>query len=124
MNIKGLFYHGRINIAKCFMLCCIFLFGFLFCSFKVNALSFDILSSTYAGNGNDNAAVEISFDTVVGENTITENVKYIQGSGISNEDGITFEMNDIYANIITPVLNQIQYYGLCLTNQNHTLILL
>ena len=99
MNIKGLFYRGKINIAKFLMLCCIFLFVFLFSSIKVNALSFDILSSTYTGNGKNNAAVEISFDTVVGENTITENVKYVQGSGISNQDGITFEMKDIYANI-------------------------
>ena len=39
MNIKGLFYLKKINIAKVLMLGCIFLFGFLFANVKVDAVA-------------------------------------------------------------------------------------
>ena len=88
MNIKKLFYLRKINIAKLVMLSCIFLFAFFLINTKVDAqATIEILSSTYSGNGNDTDAVEVNGTT------------YIQGSGISNKDGITFKMTSMYNTI-------------------------
>ena len=88
MNIKKLFYLKKINIAKLVMLSCIFLFAFLSINTKVNALaSIEILSSTYSGNGENGDAVEVN------------GTAYIQGSGVSNADGITFKMTSMYTTI-------------------------
>ena len=84
MNIKKLICPMKTNMAKVLGFSCIFLFCFLFSCVKVNALNIDILSSTYTGNGNDNSAVTIN------------GVKYIQGTGVSHKDGVTFKLTDIY----------------------------
>ena len=99
MNNKGLFYLKKINIAKILALGCIFLFAFLFTTVKVDALgTINILSSTYSGNGNDTDAVTIGATT--GEDgSVTGGIKYIQGSGISNYDGITFEITNMYTTL-------------------------
>lgn len=91
MNIRKLFYLRKINIAKLVMVSCIFLFAFLFINTKVEAAaSITINSSTYSGNSNAinaNAAKEIN------------GTMYIQGTGISNKDGITFTLTNMYTDI-------------------------
>ena len=87
MNIKKLFYLTKINIAKLVMLSCIFLFAFFFVGNKTNAATITIKSSTYSGNAENTSPREFN------------GITYIQGSGISNEDGITFEMTNVYTDI-------------------------
>ena len=87
MNVKKSICLKMTNIAKALVLGCIFLFCFLFSSIKVGALNIDILSSTYTGNGNNNDAITIN------------GVKYIQGTGVAHQDGITFKMSNIYSSI-------------------------
>lgn len=102
MNIKGLFYLKKINIAKIFMLGCIFLFAFLFTNIKVSAAALNpninILSSTYYGNGHDTAAVTVG-GTTNQDGSVTGGIKYIQGSGVSNQDGIVFEITNMYTTL-------------------------
>lgn len=85
MNIKKLFYLLKINIAKVVVLSCVFLFAFILSNAKVEAQgTINVIGSTYSGNGGNTNKVTIS------------GIPYIQGTGIANKDGITFEIKDMY----------------------------
>lgn len=88
MNLRKFIYHKKINIAKFLMISCIFLLSIIFSTSKIDALNnINILESTYTGNGNNKNAVEIN------------DIVYIQGSGISNKDGIKFQLSEMYENL-------------------------
>ena len=85
-----LFYLGKINIAKVLVLGCIFIMS-LFCGEVAKAApSVTILSSTSKGN--------VTGDNAYDAKTIT-GISYIQGTGISDKDGIKFELTNAYEDI-------------------------
>ncbi|MBR3891272.1 MAG: hypothetical protein IKJ30_04285 [Bacilli bacterium] len=85
-----LFYLGKINIAKVLVLGCIFIMS-LFCGEVAKAApSVTILSSTSKGN--------VTGDNAYDAKTIN-GISYIQGTGISDKDGIKFELTNAYEDI-------------------------
>lgn len=86
-----LFYLGKINIAKVLVLGYIFIMClFVGTTVKAAGPTVTILSSTYKGN-------------VTGANAYKaqtiNNITYIQGTGITGRDGITFKLTNAYNNI-------------------------
>jgi len=83
-----LFYLRKINIAKVLLLGCIFIMSLFVSGIKVEAKpDVEVLSSTYYGNSDDANAQTIN------------NLIYIQGTGISDRDGITFKITSAYDHI-------------------------
>ena len=75
-----LFYLNKINIAKALVFGCIFIMSLFISGMKVEAVeqTVEVLSSTYYGNSKNPSAKVIN------------DLVYIQGTGISDMDGITF----------------------------------